>query len=141
VDVDLGKLTVVLAGRLAAIVPDGFHVEAAEGGMLWYSADEGRFPGQQGNYRVGRSGTYVQVNFDGCGQTDEDRIAGVAARALDELQDYIDEATHDPWPGKRTPQRAHAQVRDRTLHLWYGPDISNAVLACEPIPLAHLQCA
>jgi hypothetical protein len=138
-DVDLNLLTAVLAGRMAAIVPDGFHVQAAEG-MLWYSADEGRFPGQLDDYRVGRAGTYVRDNFDACGQSDEDRIAGVAALALDQLQDYIDEATHDPWPGERTPPQARAQVRSRTLHLWYGGrDISSSVvLACEPVPLAHL---
>jgi hypothetical protein len=38
--VDLSELTVSLADRMTAIVPDGFHVEAAEG-MLWYSADKG----------------------------------------------------------------------------------------------------
>jgi hypothetical protein len=140
VDVDLSKLTVILADRMAAIVPDGFHVEAAVG-RLQYSADKGRFPGQLGNYQVGTAGTYVRDNFNAHGQNDEDHIAGVAAQALDELQDYIDEATHDPWPGESTPPRAHAQVRDRMLHLWYGgPDTdSDAVLACEPIPLAHLQ--
>jgi hypothetical protein len=140
VGVDLSKLTVSLADRMTGIVPDGFHVQAAEG-MLWYSADKGRFPGQVGNYQVGRSGTYVRDNFNAHGQTDEDRIAGGAAQALDELQDYIDEATHDPWPGESAPPGAHAQVRDQILHLWYGgPDIdSGAVLACEPIPLADLQ--
>lgn len=140
--VDLSKLTVSLADRMTAIVPDGFHVEAAEG-MLWYSADKGRFPGQAGNYQVGRSGTYVRDNFNAHGQTDEDRIAGVAAQALDELQDYIDEASHDPWPGESAPPGAHSQVRDQILHLWYGgPNIdSGAVLACEPIPLADLQLA
>jgi hypothetical protein len=76
VGVDLSKLTVSLADRMTAIVPDGFHVEAAEV-MLWYSADKGRFPGQAGNYQVGRSGTYVRDNFNAHGQTDEDRIAGV----------------------------------------------------------------
>jgi hypothetical protein len=44
-DIDAGRLTETLAARLAAIVPDGFHVRAADG-MLWYSADQGRFPGQ-----------------------------------------------------------------------------------------------
>ena len=137
---NLDKLTLVLAARIAAIVPAGFHVKAADG-MLWYSADPGRFPGQLGNYRVGRSGTYVRDNFNAHGETDQDRIAGVAAQALDELQDYIDEATHDPWPGEKTSPRAHAQVRGQTLHLWYGgPHIrSDAALACEPIPLARLQ--
>jgi len=140
VAVDLDKLTLILAGRMAEIVPAGFHVEAADG-MLWYSADPGRFPGQLGNYRVGRSGTYVRENFDAHGQTDEERIAGVAAQALDEFQDYIDEATHDPWPGERTQPRAHAQIRGQMLRLWYGGReiSSDAVLACDPIPMAHLQ--
>jgi hypothetical protein len=31
VDVDLDKLTLILASRMAAIVPAGFHVEAADG--------------------------------------------------------------------------------------------------------------
>ena len=83
----------------------------------------------------------MRDNFDAHGRADEDRIVGVAAQALDELQDYIDEAARDPWPGERTPPRACAQVRGRALHLWYGgPDISsNAVLACEPVPLGRLE--
>jgi hypothetical protein len=55
VDVDADLLTETLASRLAAIVPDGFHVRAADG-MLWYSADEGRFPGQLSNYDAGSWG-------------------------------------------------------------------------------------
>jgi len=142
VDVDEDKLAIVLAARMAAIVPAGFHVQAADG-MLWYSADEGRFPGQLSNYRVGKSGTFVRDNFDGHGDTAEDRLAGAAAQALDELQDYVDEASHDPWPGERTPPRPYAQVRGELLHLWYGgPAITSpVVLACQPIPLAQLKRA
>jgi hypothetical protein len=140
--VDIERLTLLLANRMAAIVPDGFRIQA-EDGVLWYTADAGRFPGQAGNYHVGSSGTYVQVNFDAHGETAEDQLAGVAAQALDELQDFIDEATHDPWPGEGTPPRAYAQIRGLTLNMWYGgPDIdSDVVLACEPIPLADLQRA
>ena len=64
-----------------------------------HSADGGRFPGQPGDYCVGVSGTCVLVSYEARGQTDQDRVAGVAARALDELQDYFDEATHHPWQG------------------------------------------
>jgi hypothetical protein len=63
---------------------------------------------------------------------------------LGDLQDYVDEATHDPWPGERgTPPRPHAQVRDQMLYQWYGgPDLNEAaVLACEPIPIAALRPA
>jgi hypothetical protein len=140
VDVDADSLTRMLAERMAAIVPDGFYVAASDG-MLWYSAGDRRFPGQLGDYRAGTSGTCVRDNFDAHGDTDEERIVGAAAQALDELQDYVSEATHDPWPGKRAQPQAHAKIQGPVLRLWYGqPDVSNhAELECEPIPLASIQ--
>lgn len=135
-DIDADRLTVTLGARLTAIVPDGFHVSAADG-MLRYSADQGRFPGQLSDFRVGMSGTYVRDNLQAHGDTAEDQVAGVAAQSLDELQGYVDEASHDPWPGTRTPPRAFAEVRGGLLHLWYGESdlTSPVVLACRPIPL------
>jgi hypothetical protein len=133
--VDVDNLARLLADRFASIVPAGFHVEAA-GGMLWYSAEEGRFPGQQGRYEVGQSGTHVRDNYGARGNTTEDQVVAVAQQALDEMQDYIDGATNDPWPGDRTVPRAHAE-RDAELHLWYG-EPGEIFLACEPIPLASL---
>jgi hypothetical protein len=139
VDVDAGKLTRMLAARMAAIVPPGFDVQA-DAGMLWYSCEEGRFPGQSGDYHVGRSGTFVEANLEGHGQPEEDAITAVAALALGELRDYVDEATHDPWPVRRgMPPQPRAQVRGQMLHMWYGgPDISAPVLVCEPVPLSDL---
>ena len=134
---DADALTALLAGRLAAIVPAGFHVQARDG-MLWYSADQGRFPGQQGDYRTGQAGTYVRDNLGAYGDTDADGVTGVAAQALDELQDYVSEATHYPWPGTRAQPRPYARIRDATLHLGYG-DPDAPVLACAPIPLAALD--
>jgi hypothetical protein len=140
VDIDADRLTQVLAARLAAIVPAGFHVEAADG-MLWYSADHGRFPGQRGDYRTGTAGTHVRLNLGAGDQAAGERLVRVAAQALSELQDYVDEATHDPWPGARTPPQAHAQIRDAVLHLWYGEagSVGQVVLGCDPIPLAGIQ--
>jgi hypothetical protein len=141
-EVDPDKLAVSLEARLAAIVPDGFHVRAADG-MLWYSCDSGRFPGQLNNYSPGAAGTYVRDNFEAHAEdlSHAESAAAVARGALDGLQDYVDEATHDPWPGKVRPPGPYAQVRGETLHLWYGgPGIGDdPVLACEPIPLASLQ--
>jgi hypothetical protein len=140
-DVDADRLTEALAGRLAATVPDGFHVRAADG-MLRYSADEGRFPGQLSNYHVGSADTYIRDNLETHGDTAGERVAGVAARALDELQDYFDEASHDPWPGTGTgtPPRPFAEARGQA-HFWYsGPDITGpVVLACEPIPFVQIR--
>jgi hypothetical protein len=139
-DVDGDRLTEALADRLAAIVPDGFHVRAADG-MLRYSSDAGRFPGQISNYQVGTSGTYVRLNLEAYFETTDDPAANVARRALDELQDYVDEASHEPWPGTTAPPRPFAEIRGPFLRLWYGgPDITGPViLACEPIPLAEIE--
>jgi hypothetical protein len=95
--VNVDDLTVILADRLAGIVPPGFGVQA----------------------------------------DDADAIVRVAVLALDHLQDYVSEATHDPWPGTSSQPRPCAQIRGQVLHLWYGePD--NVVLACRPIPLAGI---
>jgi hypothetical protein len=140
--VDPDKLTAVLATRLAAIVPDGFEVRA-EDGMLWYTYAAGQFPGQLNRYNAGGAGTYVRDNFDASREdsSDADSAAWVGSQALDGLQDVIDEATHDPWPGTASPPKPYGQIRGEMLHLWYGgPDISDdPVLACEPIPLASLR--
>src|ERR1700685_2982975 len=110
VSVNADDFTAFLADRLAAIVPAGFHVEARDG-MLWYTADPGRFPGQQGDYRTGQVAVYVRDNLGAYGENDADDLAGVAAQALDELQDFISEATHDPWPGTTAQPRPHARIR------------------------------
>lgn len=134
---DLDQLTAVLADRLSAVVPAGFHVAATDG-MLWYSAEEKRFPGQSGDYRIGRAGTSVRGNFGVYGVSDEENIVGVAVQALDELQDYISEATHAPWPGKTSQPSPHGRILDAHLNLWYG-DGDNPSLAFEPIPLTDLD--
>ena len=129
-DIDPDRLNQVLAQRLGAIVPDGFHIEAAEG-TLRYSADT----------QAGTAWTYVRDNFAVHGETDEERAGAVTAHTLDELQDYISEATCDPWPGQRAQPQARAQVRDGVLFAWYeGPGCpGEAVLEIEPVPLADLQ--
>jgi hypothetical protein len=136
-DVDVDGFAALLAARLAAIVPDGFHV-TLEGDMLWFRSDQGRFPGQQGDCSVGSSGIWPQEDFTTCTTyegTPEDCAADVARHALDVLQDYIAEAIHEPWPGQRTMPEPRAKVQGSLLHLWYGgPD--DVVLACEPISLA-----
>jgi hypothetical protein len=85
--VDVDALTALLADRLVAIVPAGFGVRAGDG-VLWYSAGEGSFPGQQGDCRVGRSGTHVRVNVGVYGDTDADNLVGLAVQALDELHPH-----------------------------------------------------
>jgi hypothetical protein len=137
-DVDLDRFAPLLAARLAAIVPDGFHV-TLEDDMLWFRSDEGRFPGQQNDYHTGSTGLWPHEDLLTClghDGTAEECAADVARHALDTLQDYIAEAIHDPWPGERTMPEPRAEVRGSMLHLWYGAD-DDVVLACEPMPLAE----
>ena len=87
--------------------------------------------------------SYVRENLGAHGESAKDRFAGVARQALDELQDYVGETTHDAWPGENSPPTAYAEVRGALLHLWYGgADIAGEiVLACEPVPIAQLRSA
>ena len=139
--VDPDKLTEILAARLAAIVPHGIHVRAADG-MLWYSCG-GRFPSDVNSYRPGQSGTFVRGNFEAHPEdaSDAQSAANVARQALDELQDFVDEATRNPWPGIARPPWPFAEIRGEMLHLWYGgPDSGDEpVLACAPIPLTSVR--
>jgi len=134
---DLERFAAVLADRFSEIVPAGFHVAAADG-MLWYRTDEGRFPGQLGNYRVGQSGSHIRSNFGVYGESDEENIVGVAVHALDELQDYVSEASHVPWPDVTSQPKPHGKIIDAHLDLWYG-DPDDRALSCSRIPLAQLE--
>lgn len=129
------QLTAGLARRLAAIMPDGFRIDVTDG-VLWFSADDGR----RGDGRAGRAGSRVRDNLALPGSTDEERVVGMGRQALDDLQDFVSEATREPWPGTRAQPEAHARLRDRALHLWYGgPDQeSDAVLAVEPLPTGDI---
>jgi hypothetical protein len=129
--VDIDRFAAILASRLSAIVPAGFQVEAGSG-MLWYSA---------ARLGSGRAGTQVRGNFGVYGEADEDNLVGLAVLALDHLQDYVSEATGDPWPGTTRQPRPHAEIRQSRLHLWYGDpgDPGGVALACEPIPLTAVS--
>jgi hypothetical protein len=137
-DVDTDKLAAALASRLAAIAPAGFHVDVRDG-KLWYSYSAGE--GLLGDYEFGMAATIVRDSFEEYGDTDTERTVAVATGALDQLQDYVAEATTDPWPGQTSMPYPFAHVREGVLHMWYGgPDIdSPVVLACEPLPLAQIS--
>jgi hypothetical protein len=137
--VDVDDLIVLIAGRLSAIVPAGFRIEAADG-KLWYSAVAGQSPAEPGRQRVCGARTNVRRAFDRRGEITEDHIIDAAVRVLKDLQDYIQEAGQDPWPATSRPPRARAEVRDSMLYLWYG-EPGEVVLGCDPIPLGGMRSA
>jgi hypothetical protein len=124
VSVDVDRFAEILARRLAAIVPDRFGVEADDGTLRYFTDQPG----------AGSSATYVRENFGVYGDSDEDNLVGIAVQALSEVQDYVSEATAEPWPGRTRQPPPHAEIRDGNLQLWYG----DVVLAVDPIPLAAI---
>ena len=63
-------------------------------------------------------------------------VVAVAIQALGELLDFVDEASHRPWPGIRRPPRPNTEIRGPELHCWYE-DGDNVVAACCPIPIVE----
>ncbi len=57
---DAVRLIRELADRFRAIVPDGFRVNIGYDAIVWFSCDEGRFPGQQGKLQPGVAGTQLR---------------------------------------------------------------------------------
>jgi hypothetical protein len=121
----------VLSDRFRAVVPAGFHVEA-EGPMIWFRVDQGL------GYWGGSAGSHAVEHFfsDSFDAPLEDRATMAADFALNDLQDYVDEESTEPWPARtpRGPARPHAEVRSGELHMWFG-DEGNEALKLEPVDL------
>jgi hypothetical protein len=99
---------------------------------MWLTAEcSGTTPNPGFAGMSGRSGTYVRENFNLDPEDSlEERIRSVYERALDELQDFVDETSTEPWPGVHTIPPAHAEVRGSMVYLWYG----DAAAHCAGVP-------
>jgi hypothetical protein len=53
---------------------------------------------------------------------------------MSNIQDWIADATSDPWPGIRSQPNPNARVQDQTLHIWFG-DADGQVLSLRPLDL------
>ena len=124
---DADRLTEVLAARFDEVTPDEIHVTAGDG-MLWYSSD----------VDSGKAGSYVRYILEAADESDEANLVRAAVMILDQLQDFVSEATADPWPGTGRQPEPHAEIRGGALHLWYGaPD--DVKLAIAPIDTADIM--
>jgi hypothetical protein len=124
--VDADRLTEALAARFDEVTPAGIHV-TADDGMLWYSCDFDR----------GRAGSYVRNLLGTAGEPDEEDVVRAAVQILDQLQDFVSEATSDPWPGTRRQPVPEGRIRDGALHLWYGEQ-GAIKLTVPPVDLADI---
>jgi hypothetical protein len=117
------RLALELAERIREVVPVGISVRVDKD-MLWF-ADESGFG----------SGTYAcQVLNTEEEQEPSHRLVEACWRALDDLQDFIDESTTDPWPGDETLPKPGAWIEGDEVVLWYG-DAEHPALRLRPLPL------
>jgi hypothetical protein len=124
--IDADRLTEVLAARFDEVTPEGIHV-TADDGMLWYSSDFDR----------GTAGSYVRYILEAADKAVEADLVSAAVMILDQLQDFVSEATADPWPGTGRQPEPHGKLRDGALHLWYG-DPGDIKLTIAPIETADI---
>jgi hypothetical protein len=127
------ELATVLADRFERIVPPGFHVEVQDGLVVFWADDALGLPGQTGQ-GPGRSGSWVRDNFELTSGLMHERPVVVAEQSLSNLQDYVNEATTEPWPGAGRPPYSHAAVQDGQLRPWFS-DNGATILECAPIDL------
>jgi hypothetical protein len=111
---------------MQAAVPVGIGVTVRQDMVLFDAAGLG-----QG----GTAGTYAcQWIHLGEGEQDE-LIVEACRRALDDLEDFVDEATTEPWPADRgQPPRPAARIKGQTVRLW-SREAEQPVLELEPVPL------
>ena len=120
---DAVQLAQELARRMRDVVPPGISV-IVEGDMLRFLSDSD--PGTSGSYAC-------QWMYSGTG-LEQDLVREACWHALDDLQDFVDEKTTEPWPGLRTPPKACARIEDGSVILWFG-DPEKPDLVLESLPL------
>ena len=122
---DAEQLAAGLAERMREVVPPGIRIQEV-GDTIWFADDSP-------SARSGGAGTYAcqVLHKDG---DPEHRLVEACWRALDDLQDFIDESTTEPWPGTRNVPRPGAYIDGDEVLLWYG-DIRHPALRLRPIPL------
>ena len=118
-------LAVALARRLDDVAPAGVTVRAQASGLAVLHA--GRV--------VGISGApAILETVEALREPDENLETAVRA-ALSAVQDYIAEATTEPWPGTGGGQpNPDARVEASTVSMWFGPEDA-PVLRLPPIDL------
>jgi hypothetical protein len=113
-----------LADRLNEVVPAGFAVTADDVSV------ELRRDGQ-----FVASTDMAELVQDSENLDDLPANLETAARAImSNIQDWIADATSDPWPGIRSQPNPSASVQDHQLHMWFG-DADGQVLSLRPLDL------
>jgi hypothetical protein len=106
-------LAVALADRLNDIVPPGFVVRAQDSDLV--VIHDGQVVGVSG-------GPTIMDNANAIMYPRENLETAVRA-TLSGVQDYIAEATTEPWPGSGgTQPNSDARVDDDRVQMWFGSE-------------------
>ena len=118
-------LAVALARQLDDVAPAGITVRAQASDLLVLHA--GRL--------VGISGAPAILETVEALQEPAENLETAVRAALSAVQDYIAEATTEPWPGTGGSQpNSDARVEAGTVSMWFGPE-NAPVLRLPPIDL------
>jgi hypothetical protein len=128
--VDPIRLAAELAARLSAVVPGRVSISVSEEGQLLFRLYDSWYAG----------GSDPRTALVDLGGDPAEAVCVAAANALDALQDYVCEASGEPWPvvkggsEKRTIANPHAVVAGSRIHMWFG-DHDAPTLALEDLPV------
>lgn len=69
---------------------------------------------------------------------EREMLVGAVLVVLEQVQEFVAEATTEPWPGERSMPPPHASISHGHIHCRYG-SAARPVLTLRPIPLATLE--
>ena len=129
--VDPGRFATDLATVLQQVVPDTVAVQPA--------GDDLAFAGRgDGSDRLGRAGSHVGQFFGLLADRyadDASRVLAACLHAMSDLQDFVAEATTDPWPnrGPGVMPEPHGRIGADGVDQWFG-DEGRPVLTLPRMP-------
>jgi len=121
-------LAVALARRLNGVVPPGISVHAQDGELaVLHDGDV-----------IGISGAPAILETVEALREPRENLETAVRASLSGVQDYVADATTEPWPGSGgTQPNPDARVEADTVRMWFGPEDA-PVLRLPPIDLRQL---
>lgn len=124
-------LASALAGVLRPVVPPRVQVHS-EGSTVVVRGDD---------FGVAGGPTHIELGWFDLGTVPppdpREQVVGACLMVLEQVQDFVAEATTEPWPGERTMPTPHVTIRNGQIHGRYG-STARPVLVLSPIPLADV---
>lgn len=127
---DLRRFVKAVGDGLQLMLPAGFEIREA-GGQLAVTTQLGT------DFLL--LGENINANLEE-GSAETDAISIATLNIMNELQDIVTRSSTVPWPQDHTTRRhefapPHAEIRGRTLYLWFGTEEEHPVTPRIRVPL------